>query len=396
MRSDDPPVVLLGGDVNAVSAARSAGGRGRRVVALPQRPGPVAVRASRFTTWCPKLPAGTVAGDAWLAWLRQVPASVVIPLSDVGLEFLTTHRKALVDEGHHPAEGDDDFLLAMLDKQATYVLADAAGVDRPRTARVTSVEEAVQAARDIGYPCALKPRTSHLWAAAGGQGKAVVVADEAALLSAGTSVLAVGAEIIVTEIVPGADEAFCSYYGYRDADGNELLHYTKRKLRQYPIHFGGGTYHRTEDVPEAAELGRRFFASAGLVGLGNVEFKRDVRDGRLKLIECNPRITAAAELIRRSGIDLTEVVYAGALGRPVHVGPVVQGLNQWLPGKDLKALRDYRRAGELTTAQWLRSMVGRQTLPLASVEDPLPALQNASTVARRSIARLAPGSRSGA
>lgn len=387
MSLGDLPVVLLGGDVNAVSASRSAGRRGRAVFALPQRSGHVAVRSSRFTTWCPELPAGSAAADAWHTWLRRVPASVVIPLSDVGVEFAAAHRGTITDQGHRPAEGDDDFLRAMLDKQATYLLADAAGVARPRTTEVSDVEEAVQAARDIGYPCALKPRTSHLWSASGGQGKAVVVQDERELLASCAEVLGVGAQMVVTEIVTGPDDAFCSYYGYRDAHGNELLHYTKRKLRQHPIHFGGGTYHRTEDVPEAAEVGRQFFASAGLVGLGNVEFKRDARDGKLKLIECNPRITAAAELIRRSGVDLTEVVYAGALGRPISVGPIVQGLHQWVPGKDLKALRDYRRAGELSTSQWLRSMAGRQSFPLAAADDPMPSLRNALLRGRRAVSR---------
>lgn len=385
MTRGEPPVVLLGGDVNAVSASRSAGRRGRQVFALPQRTGHVSVRSSRFTTWCPELPQGAAAAEAWHTWLRKVPASVVIPLSDVGVEFIATHRKSISDRGHHPAEGDDGFLRAMLDKQATYLLADAAGVARPRTAEVANLDEAVQAASDIGYPCALKPRTSHLWTASGGQGKAVVVQDEKHLVAACAEVLAVGAQMVITEIVLGPDDAFCSYYGYRDAEGNELLHYTKRKLRQHPIHFGGGTYHRTDDVPEATEVGRRFFASAGLVGLGNVEFKRDERDGQLKLIECNPRITAAAELVRRSGVDLTEAVYAGALGRPMSVGPVVHGLHQWVPGKDLKALRDYRRAGEMSTAQWLRSMAGRQSFPLASADDPMPSLRNALVRGRRAL-----------
>ena len=52
------------------------------------------------------------------------------------------------------------------------------------------------------------------------------------------------------------------------------------------------------------DLGLALFGHAGLRGVANVEFKRDPRDGRLKLIECNARFTAANGLLTASGIDL--------------------------------------------------------------------------------------------
>lgn len=388
MSTGDPPAVLLGGSVNAVSVARSLHRRGRAVHLLPEAPGAVPARASRCVSSCPALPAGSDRSRWWLEELAARAPAVVIPCGDAGVEFLTEHRGGLASAGHWPALGDDDVLRAMLDKEATYALADRAGVERPRTASASTVPAAVAAARAIGYPCALKPRVSHRFAALGTAAKAVVVHDEAVLVRELTGLLTRGAQLLLTEIVPGPEDAFCSYYGYRDRSGAELLHYTKRKLRQYPAGFGNGTFHRSEHVPEAIELGRRFFAAAGLLGLGNVEFKRDARDGRLKLIECNPRLTAATELVRRSGVDLAELVYTGALGAPVAGGPAVHGRYQWWPLQDLQAMAAGRRAGTTTAGRWLRSLAVRQTLPLWDPRDPGPSLAHAASLVRRAARRV--------
>lgn len=381
------PVVLLGGRENAVSAARSAGRRGLAVQVLADTPGRPLAAGSRWASgWSAPAPREPVL-DAWTAALERLPPSVVVPCSDNGVELLATRRQAVAARGHLPAEGDDAFLLAVLDKQRTYRLADAAGVPRPATREVDQLDGARAAAAELGYPCGVKPRVSHEFARLGTGLKGAVLRDDRHLVATLTPLLDAGARLILTEVVPGPDDAFCSYYGYVDAEGRELLHYTKRKLRQYPVRFGTGTYHVSEQVDDAAELGRRFFATGGLRGLGNVEFKRDARDGRLRLIECNARLTAAADLVRRSGVDLFDLVYDGALGRARPAPAPRHGLHQWLPLADVRAARDYLRAGDLTTAAWLRSLAGRQSLPVFSWSDPGPSLVAASELGRRASRR---------
>ena len=67
--------------------------------------------------------------------------------------------------------------------------------------------------------------------------------------------VALGIEMIVTEIIPGRDDQFFSYYSYIDEEGEPLLHVTKRKLRQYPIWFGSGCFHATDRNPEVGRAG---------------------------------------------------------------------------------------------------------------------------------------------
>jgi predicted ATP-grasp superfamily ATP-dependent carboligase len=138
---------------------------------------------------------------------------------------------------------------------------------------------------------------------------------------------------------------------------------------------GGATYHITDWSPEVAEQGLALFRAVGLRGLGNVEFKRDLRDGKLKLIECNARFTAGNPLVVSSGIDLGSFVYdrlAGLAAKPV--GDYERGLRLWSPWDDFLAYHELRARGELSFGGWLRSLAHRQVLPIFAWDDPMPSL----------------------
>ena len=206
----------------------------------------------------------------------------------------------------------------MLDKHRTYALAGELGIDAPHTFTVRTPTDIDAVADRVSYPCALKPVHSHAFERRTGSGmKAFVVADADELRERFAETVELGVEMIVTEIIPGADDQFFSYYSYLDEDGEAAVRtLTKRKLRQYPIQFGSGCFHDDDGDPEVAELGWAFFEGVGLRGLANVEFKRDARDGRLKLIECNHRFTAATEQFRIAGIDIALFTYCRLVGRP--------------------------------------------------------------------------------
>jgi len=375
-----PPAVLLGGTANAVSAARSLATTGVTVYALGARSDPV--RFSRHCHYFVDVGAGDGLQERYLGWLERAPArAVILPCADDGLELVARHRARLEELGHRPVEADDDVLLAMLDKDRTYALADRVGVDRPRTATVRRPEEAE--AVDLELPCALKPIHSHLFARHFRE-KLLMVHSRAELVEALRRTEELGLAMLITEVVPGGDDQYHSYYSYLDADGEPLFHFTKRKLRQFPVRFGLSCYQMSDWHPEAAELGLRFFQRIGLRGIGNVEFKRDARDGRLKLIECNHRFTAANELVRLAGIDLPLIAYRRLAGLATPKELTYRaGVRMWHPIEDARALRSLRREGELTARAWARSLLHRQHFPMLRLEDPLPTMASLAGKARR-------------
>jgi D-aspartate ligase len=401
-----PPAVVLGGAANAVSVARTLARAGVAVHTLADSPDPAPVRWSRAAREHVPYPgreggAGDDLGAHWTAWFAAAagdptgpgPAgAVVLPCGDLGLDYIARHRAELEAGGYRPVEADDALLLAMLDKARTYELAARAGVAVPKHTRLDAADELGRAAEGVTYPVALKPVHAHEYRR---PGKAVVVRSRAELEAAWKSLAPLGIGMLLTEIIPGPDDAYCSYNAYLDEHGDPLAAITKRKLRQQPIGFGNGTYHVTADEPDAARIGLALFRALGVRGVANVEFKRDARDGELKLIECNLRITAAHDQLRRAGVDFARIAYRRAAGLPVPApGPVRQGVRLWFPGEDVRAFLQYRAAGQLTTRAWLRSLDLPLHTPLADVWDPLPSaaavLALLRRLARQVARRLAP------
>jgi predicted ATP-grasp superfamily ATP-dependent carboligase len=385
-----PPAVLLGGENIAVSAGRSLSREGARVHALGDASDPV--RASRHCHEFVDVGARKGVADRYLEWLSAdgPRAGAVLPCDDDGLEMIARNRSQLVDWGYSPIEADDDVLLAMLDKDRTYELSRKAGVPTPRTATLRSWNDAVAAADSFSYPCALKPLSSHEFAQHFGiLKKVLLVEDRDSLLREFERTLEVGVEMLATEIVPGGDDQYFSYYSYLDERGEPLYHFCKRKLRQWPVHFGLTTYHLTIWDPRVAELGLKFFQGVGLRGVGNVEFKLDPRDGEYKIIECNHRFTAASDLVRHAGIDMPLIAYRRALGMPVEpVRGYRVGARMWHPVEDLRALRGYRQEGTLSAGGWLRSLWHRQHFPLLSLDDPGPSMASLGVKVRRQGRKL--------
>ncbi|HZI38902.1 MAG TPA: hypothetical protein VFF24_11405, partial [Acidimicrobiia bacterium] len=111
----EAPVVLLGGAVNALSAARSLGRRGHTVYALAESAVWAPVSASRYVQEYVQ-----VQPDGWLDWLdAHRVGAVLLPCGDPGLELVARHRSALEAMGHRPVEGNDALVLDLLDKGAT-------------------------------------------------------------------------------------------------------------------------------------------------------------------------------------------------------------------------------------------------------------------------------------
>jgi predicted ATP-grasp superfamily ATP-dependent carboligase len=149
---------------------------------------------------------------------------------------------------------------------------------------------------------------------------------------------------------------------------------------------GNACYHLTDWNPEVRDVALRLFHWVGLRGLANAEFKRDDRDGQLKLIECNARFTAANCLVARSGFDLAALVYNRLVGRPQPpLATYVRGMRLWDPVRDFQGFLELKRQGQLTARQWIASILHRQTLAYFRWSDPLPSVVRITKPLRQSF-----------
>jgi len=376
-----PPVLLLDGGIVSLSAARSLGKRRIQVFALD-----IPQNQARFSRYSRRIPFRGNNQQAWVEWLtsdglQEYRGAVIFPCSDDMVEMAARYRPQL--EAHYILpEIKDDLLLAMLDKAETYKLAEKIGVPAPKTWVVNSRADIESIMDSVPYPCALKPRYSHDFRGRQLIKKIFTVSNRDALIAEFVRINELGARghfrsnLIVTEIIPGeGEDLFQSYYSYIDENGMPLFHFTKRKLRQYPNDSGNGTYHMTDWNPEVAAIGLHFFQGVGYYGLGAIEFKRDPRDGVLKLMECNPRLTNATELIRRCGFDIAWFVYNRLIGQPLPtMDEYRRGVRLIRPVRDFLSFLDSHRRGRLTWKQWLRSVWHKQHFETFAWSDLLPSV----------------------
>jgi D-aspartate ligase len=383
----------MGGHMgSAISVARSLGRAGARVYLLgePQSP----ERYSRYITYIP-LPGGRPAEQLWADFLlsalsEPLRGAVLLACSDAGIEVILRNRERLAEKFRLDIS-DPQAQECALNKLCTYMAAEEAGVPAPRFWWAKDLEE-VHARRDeFVYPLLLKPLYSHKFSSMYGK-KFILARDLGQLLEAFADVQRHQLEIVLLELIPGPDDRLCSYFTYTDEEHTRLFDFTKRVIRRYPENQGLACYHITDWIPEVAELGAKLLTQMGLLGLGNVEFKRDERDGKLKVIEVNARFTAANPVIAASGYDLGLFVYNRIVGRPqasLKHRPYRGGMRLWYPENDAKAFLELRGKGKLTLRQWVGSLLHPQVLPYFRWYDPAPSAVSAARLAQRLSTRLA-------
>jgi len=316
-------VVVDVGWVNGLAAIRSLGRVGAPVLAVDHRPWALGLR-SRYAL--PVLaPDPGEDEDGFSALLARLgdelgqPAPI-FPTHDEGLNAIARRRDELGSRFLYPFP-PWGLLERLQNKREQLEVARAAGVDVPTTGHPRSAAEALAVADDVGYPVLVKPadpvafKRRHRRQAFRCETRAQL--EEAYAVSEPH-------EPMVQELVPGGDDALYTLGSYLDAGGTPLGLFSGRKLRQTPRLVGTCRVGEAVWVQEVVDQGLRLLAAFGFSGLSQVEFKRDPRDGRYKLMEINPRLFQWHGLAAACGVDLPRLAYADLLGLP-HAPAVMNG-----------------------------------------------------------------------
>jgi hypothetical protein len=108
---------------------------------------------------------------------------------------------------------------------------------------------------------------------------------------------------MVQELTPGGGESQFSY-GALCQEGRPIASVMARRTRQYPVDFGrSSSYVELIEEPEVELVARRLVEDMGYTGLIEAEFKRDRRDGKLKLLDLNPHVWGWHTLSVGAGVD---------------------------------------------------------------------------------------------
>lgn len=370
------PVVLLGGSSNALAISRSLGRSGVPIYISQKKGNPANYSkyvTKRFTFREPENPL-----EYWKNLLlekapKELEGAIIFPCNDPAIEFVCQYYQELKQK-YRLDEIHPDIQLKLLNKLETLRLASKMGIPHPNYVEIP-LDRPFEIPEEIHFPLMVRPEDSFSFRKLFNGQKLFIVKNKKELERAVSLVKKARLKTIACEMIPGPDALLGSYYTYIDENGRSLFHYTKRVLRRFPKNRGLGCYHITKWDPEVARMGQRFFEGIGFRGLGNIEFKRDIRDGKLKIIECNCRFTAAHELLIRSGLDIGKIIYNKLIGKEIVASTKTKdGVTLWYPFRDFQAYLELRGLGELTFFQWIRSVSHKQIFPFFKWSDPLPVL----------------------
>jgi predicted ATP-grasp superfamily ATP-dependent carboligase len=175
---------------------------------------------------------------------------------------------------------------------------------------------------------------------------------------------------MVQELIPGGDDELYSLGSYLRADGEALGLFSGRKLKQVPPLIGTCRVGEAVWVQDVVDAGLRLLRGLRFHGISQVEFKRDPRDGRYKLMEVNPRLWQWHGLAAACGVDLPLIAYRDLTGEPVEPVSMNGARRTWsisvMPGErpelprfpyvDAVYARDDLRPGLVHTARVVRGL----------------------------------------
>jgi D-aspartate ligase len=224
----------------------------------------------------------------------------------------------------------------------------------PRTRFVRSVEEMTEFASSARFPCLFKPLHAREWgrlpAGHPFRGRQLVLVNSGAELLAKYRLVAeIIPELVVQEVIEGPDTAKLVYLSCYASDGRRIGACMVREVRTTPIYFGSASLVEPVVDEEADSLSDGFLRGIGYAGICELELKRDSRDGKVKLIEANPRYSVTADAAPYAGVDLGWLHYLDLVGQPVTVtNPDGRDFRHIVLIRDFSTFRSYLRDGLVT------------------------------------------------
>jgi D-aspartate ligase len=321
---------------------------------------------------------------------QQSEPPVLFYESDEDLEFIVRHRERL-NECFRFLLPPPDLLAQLLDKEQFLELAARMGLRVPRS-QVLSPKLAEEPPQqlDPSFPLVIKPlpHRDHDWYTHVASGKALRVESPASLTALWPKLRATRLRFLAQELVEGPETRVESYHVYVDTGGRAAGEFAGRKIRTYPAEFGRSTALETVTDATLLSTGRRVIEQLGLTGVAKLDFKRDA-DGRLFLLEVNPRFSLWAHLGALAGVNLPALAYADLTGGGRMAPSVARSGVRWTwPRPDAEAARERG----IPLRSWLGSTLRSEAKTNLSWDDPMPfirgwLLPNMAVGARKALGR---------
>ena len=307
-----------------------------------------------------------------LAKREKIQGWVIFPNSDEAVYVLSKYKDVLKEFYRIPTP-NWEVTQNVYNKEKTYQIAEKYGIPIPRTYYPESLSELLEL--NLQFPVVIKPSIrSHFYNKT--QIKAFRINSKDELIKTYEWVCSIidPSEVLVQDFIPGGPKnlySFCPFF----KDGKVIISIMGRRTRQHPMDFGhASTYVELVNVPEIRSIGERFLRLIDFYGIAEVEFMRDPRDEKYKLLEVNPRVWGWHTLAIGAGVDFPYLLYQDMIGEQLEIGLRSNHLRWVRLTTDIPTVFLEIVKGNIKVGDYITSMRGKKTDAVLSLKDPLPFL----------------------
>jgi predicted ATP-grasp superfamily ATP-dependent carboligase len=301
-------MIIDGHDRRALATVRSLGSKSDfRVYVGSSRK----INGSRFSRYCDvfvQYPNPVSDKEKALSFLQQYllteKIDVLIPMDDSMAELIAANQERFKGSAKILIPEWSVFEIAH-DKALTLQQAQKCGIPIPATYTFAQALE-----KDLRYPVIIKPRIS---SASIGM---VVARSKKELISLYEKVSQTYDNPIIQEKIRSGGGHYQANMVF-NRQSELVCSSIKNKLREFPLTGGPSTFFKTVDKPKIEQYALQLLKSINWVGPAEVEFMVDPEDGKAKLMEINPRMSATIVLSIHAGVDFPLHIVQSALNLPV-------------------------------------------------------------------------------
>jgi D-aspartate ligase len=375
------PVVVIGTGMTALGVVRTLGRHGIDVYAISSKRDPVV-----FSKYCNKsfITDETEHHKGILKRLLTEISktlskrAVVYPTSDMDALTLAELKNELPDD-YYFVVGDKEPVETLVNKKKFYRTLFYAGIAHPQTYSPENAQEAQELATKLDYPIFVRPAITQLfnWTFPE-NGKGFIANSPKELVNYYSLATQHGIDAMFQEIIPGPPTNSYQLEGYYNAKNNPIVLFARQRLRIWPPGFGNTTLCVSTpmaNLNREKESINKLIAAIGYNGFASAEFKKDERDGTLKLLEINARPWWHFWLSESCGVDIAFASYLDAIGEMEDTSPKTHyelGVKSVSLLDDILAVADMLRNKKLKLHEWAPSMQGVRCDAYLSKDDLLP------------------------
>jgi len=311
-------LVTDGENRSSLAVTRSLGKKGCYVVVTGVSRSNIASNSS-FCRAAYHIPNPLVDGQEYVeeikAIVKKEKIDVIFPMTETSIYLLNPIRESLPCNVILACPQEDKMKIVS-NKVSLCQLAEKLNVPIPRTLFIGSPVDLITRLDEIDhYPVVVKPALSKIQERHGFLSAGVMYAssrNELEHLYSTENVLRYPS--MVQEKIVGPGTGLFTLY---DSDRHLAL-FSHRRLREKPP--SGGVSVVSESIPldqEMVEAADRLLTAVKWQGVAMVEFKRDLRDGKAKLMEINGRFWGSLQLAIDCGVDFPSLLLDYVEGKKV-------------------------------------------------------------------------------